>query len=128
MRAQNGQFELSISGFNSLLLEKSNKHSSKEIRDLLFGCGAVREQEGKIVIIPSFFSVDLQQKQLERLLAATVQILQDEGRQVYPELVAKLQRIHSSMDWHQLEEDFRSKLILSRTRASEYVDGVQGSQ
>jgi len=127
VRARGGEFEMALPTFNSLLLEKSNKRSSKEIRRLLFGCGAVRQEDDNIVIIPSFFSVNLRQKQLERLWASVPQILENEGRLTYAELVARLRHLHPSLDWDELEAEFHSGLILSRTRASKYVDGVRSS-
>jgi hypothetical protein len=127
MRARSGEFEMLLSTFNSLLHEKSNKRSSKEIRRLLFGCGAVRQEDDNIVIIPSFFSVNLRQKQLEHLWASVPQILENEGRLTYAEVVTRLRHLHPSSDWDELEAEFRSGLILSRTRASEYVDGVRSS-
>ena len=125
--AQSGEFEIPLSLFNSLLLEKSNKWSSKEIRNLFIGCGAVQEKGDMITVDPSFFSVDLRQKQIEDLWVATARILQTEGRLIYPELVAKLRGIHPAIEWYELETAFRSGLILSKTRASEYVDGVRSS-
>lgn len=127
IRAQRGEFEMLLSTFDSLLLEKSNKRSFKEIRRLFFGCGAVRQEDEKIVIIPSFFFVNLRQKQLERLWASVPQILANEGRLTYAEVVARLLRLHPSLDWGELEAEFRSGLILNWTRASEYVDGVRSS-
>jgi len=118
--AQRGEFEIPLPVFNSLLLEKSNKWSSKEIRNLLIGCGAVQEKDNAIAVVAPFFLVDLKQKQLERLWEVTAQILQKEGRLIYPELVAKLRGIYPSMDWHELETAFRSGLVLSKTRASEF--------
>jgi len=94
---------------------------------LFIGCGAVQAKGDVIVVDPSFFSVDLRQKQIKDLWVATARILQTEGRLIYPELVAKLRGIHPAIEWYELETAFRSGLILSKTRASEYVDGIRSS-
>lgn len=127
MKALDGQFELPTRAFRSLVLERSNKHSSKEIQSLLFESGAIREQPDSIVIEPSFFSVDFRERQIEGLLVSTEQMILQYGRQVYPDLLARLRRIYPYADWDQLEDAFRARLIISRTRASEYVDGVRSS-
>jgi len=126
MLAQRGEFELPLSVFNSLLIEKSNRRSNKEIGKLLIGCGAVHKHDDRIQIDPDFFSVDLLQKQLERLWSETIKILRSGKRMDYQELVAELNNVYPSVDWSEIQDAFRSGLMLTRTRASEYVDGLRG--
>ena len=123
--AQKGEFEITLNDLKSILLEKSNKRSSKEIYQLLIGCGAIQENDKSIRIIPSFFSVDFRKKQLDRLWTTTAQLLESEGRLLYPDLRLRLTNDYPSIDWQDIEADFRSRLILSRTRASEFADGVR---
>ncbi|MBA7635556.1 hypothetical protein ES703_43160 [subsurface metagenome] len=126
-RVQKGDLEMPQTEFKAMVLEKSNKRSSKEVTRLLTGCGVILEKEDKVFINGSVFSMDLRQEQLERLWRSTAQILELDGRLIYPEILTRLQQLYPNMDWDDLERDFRSGLILSSTRASEYVDGILGS-
>jgi hypothetical protein len=125
-QAREGNLEIPVSAFNSILAE-TNKVSAKEIRRLLLDCGAVRQQDDSLILEPVFFSIDVRQRELNRLLSAISKMLTEEGRLIYPDTRARLRDLYPSIDLENLEGDLRARLRLNSTRAVEYIDGIRGS-
>jgi len=59
------------------------------------------------------------------LLTAIGDMLERDGRLLYPDTMTRLQALYPAIDVKALEPQLRSRLRVNSTRATEYIDGLR---
>jgi len=107
------------------IISETNRASGKEIRHLLLGCGAIKEEGQDVILQSEFFSMDAEEIQIGQLLTAIGDMLERDGRLLYPDTMTRLQALYPAIDVKALEPQLRSRLRVNSTRATEYIDGLR---